>query len=94
MFSAWLKLLLQGDLRFRLGFTLCLFLSEREHLFFFFISVYKCLCGIRERENERWSERSPLHTGSEMGIWERSRLKSLFLCQECAGQGGDAVTFF
>lgn len=35
----------------------------------FFICVYKCLCGIRVRESERWSERSPLHTGSEMGIW-------------------------
>lgn len=42
MLNAWLKLIHQGDLRFRLGFTLCLFLSsQRVHLF---LSVYINVC--------------------------------------------------
>lgn len=92
MFIAWLKLIHQGGLRSRFGFMLCLFLSRRVR---FFIRVYKCLCGIRERESEEWSERSPLHTGSDMEILGGgSRLKSLVLCQEWAGPGGDAVITF
>lgn len=42
MFSAWLKLIHQGDWRFTLGFTLCLFLSrQRVHLF---LSVFINVC--------------------------------------------------
>lgn len=93
MLNAWLKLIHQGDLRFRLGFTLCLFLSsQRVHLF---LSVYINVCVEFECLRVKDGAREVPYTQARR--WEYgeggSRLKSLFLCQECAGQREDAVTF-